>query len=64
MGRVTEISVSMGRTVNVGEYEFFNVKVDMTTTVDDDENSEEVYEELRANIYKKLQEQVVRILPD
>lgn len=61
--KITEVEVSMGRTVKIGVYESFRCNVAMKAEFDGD-YSDEKYEELRAAVYKKLQLQIARILPD
>lgn len=61
--QVKEITISMGRTVNLGDYNTFRCEVSLTATILPDEDEEVEYEVLRKNVYNKLQVQIARVMP-
>jgi hypothetical protein len=56
---VTEISVTIGRTVNLGNYE--SVKLEVTMSAEREPNEpankcfDELYQQVRSNLYAKLE---------
>jgi hypothetical protein len=57
--KVTEISVTIGRTVNLGNYE--SVKLEVTMSAEREPNEpankcfDELYQQVRSNLYAKLE---------
>jgi hypothetical protein len=57
--KVTEITVSLGRTVNLGNYENVKLEVSMTAECEPNEPAnkcfDELYQQVRSNLYAKLE---------
>lgn len=46
--KIKQIRIAVGRTVNLGNYESLRIDVDFTADIDDNENPQMAFENLRA----------------
>ena len=60
--RITEISVSCSRTVNLGNYESAKVDVSLVAEVAPTDNPDEVFESLYNNARQKLIDKIERLV--
>ena len=61
--RVTEIEITLGRTILTGQYESARTQISMRAELNEGEDEEACFEELRQKVYHRLQLQVARLLP-
>lgn len=61
--KISKIEVTAGKTINLGNYESYRFDVSMTANFRPGEYSDSEYEELKKIVWRKLQEQVAKILP-
>lgn len=62
--RVTDIEITVGRTVPLGSFESYRTAVTMRAELNEGEDVEEAYEKLYKMAYGKLQLNVARVMPD
>lgn len=58
--RIKEVSVSYGRTKNLGNYESLRIDVQLTAEIEPGEPSQELIEDLQAMVKKKAEEMLER----
>lgn len=46
--KIKQIRIALGRTLNIGNYESIRIDVDFTADIDDNENPQTAFENLRA----------------
>ena len=61
--KITKVCIELGRTVNLGNFESYHIRIRMEADFQEGEYSDERYEELRTKVSKKVGDQVMRILP-
>ena len=61
--RITEIEITLGRTLITGQFESAKTQISMRAVLNEGEDENAAFEELRQKVYHRLQLQVARILP-
>ena len=57
MAKINEIRISMGRTINLGNYESARVDVEAAARLDESDDVPLEYERLKLYVYNRMEEQ-------
>ena len=56
--KIKELTVTLGRTINLENYENFRIDVSETAILNDTDNENEVYKEVTKSLYDKLNQNI------